>query len=301
MSKNVCVPIKSKLFKDLAKKLNINAESLEIAIKEWLNKGNEWSSDTDNILEEYLKKYFNINSTYYYSGKDIEKLKKAKVLIDSLDSNDVNTYRKAINVYNKAIKIFGKENVSLYKDYEGNYKVSISEPINNKEEFESNNIQERRTYIGLIDKLRPNQVFVFGSNTEGRHGAGAAKTAKDKFGAIYGQAEGPQGQSYAIITKDLTKDDKKHPSRTKEQIIEQIHKLYEYAKANPNKEFLVAYSSTGRNLNYYTNQEMAEMFANEEIPSNIVFEEGFNELVSNSNKTSNTITTPSRQETKEQN
>ena len=88
-------------------------------------------------------------------------------------------------------------------------------------------IQPRKTYTGLVNSLQDNQIFVFGSNTQGRHSAGAAKTARDKFGAIYGQAEGLQGQSYAIITKDLTKDDRKNPSRTKVQIIEQIHKLYE--------------------------------------------------------------------------
>ena len=47
-----------------------------------------------------------------------------------------------------------------------------------------------KTYTGIIEKLEPNQIFVFGSNTEGRHGKGAAKIARDKFGAIYGQAEG---------------------------------------------------------------------------------------------------------------
>lgn len=149
---------------------------------------------------------------------------------------------------------------------------------------------ERKTYKGVVNSLNNNQIFVFGSNTQGRHGLGAAKTAKDKFGAIYGQAEGIQGKSFAIITKDLTKDDKKHPSRTREQIEEQIHKLYEYAKQNPTKEFLVAYSSKGRNLNYYSNEDMASMFASEEIPSNIVFEEGFNKLVNQS------ISSSSRQE-----
>jgi hypothetical protein len=54
-----------------------------------------------------------------------------------------------------------------------------------------------------IIKLEPNEIFVFGSNTEGRHGAGAARTALIKFGAIYGQAKGLQGQSYAIITTEL--------------------------------------------------------------------------------------------------
>lgn len=46
-------------------------------------------------------------------------------------------------------------------------------------------------------------IFVFGSNTEGRHGKGAALTAKQKWGAIYGQPSGIQGRSYAIITKEL--------------------------------------------------------------------------------------------------
>lgn len=129
----------------------------------------------------------------------------------------------------------------------------------------------------MIQNLAPNQVFVFGSNTQGKHGKGAALTAKNKFGAIYGQAEGPQGQSYAIITKDLTKNT--HPSRTPEQIKEQIHNLYEYARENPDKEFLVAYSGNGTNLNAYSNQEMADMFGSEPIPNNIVFEQEFNKLI----------------------
>lgn len=142
---------------------------------------------------------------------------------------------------------------------------------------ESEEFTERKTYSGIIKSLEPNQVFVFGSNTQGRHGKGAALTARQKFGAVYGQAEGPQGQSYAIITKDLTKP--KHPSRTKEQIIEQIDKLYQYAKQNPDKEFLVAYSGIGANLNAYSNQEMADMFSSLDIPQNIVFEEDFYKLI----------------------
>lgn len=161
----------------------------------------------------------------------------------------------------------------------------------------SNSISSRKTYKGMINSLKDNQIFVFGSNTEGRHGLGAAKTAKDKFGAIYGQAEGLQGQSYAIITKDLIKDDKKNPSRTKEQIIEQIHKLYEFAKQNPDKEFLVAYSGTGKNLNYYSNEDMASMFASEIIPSNIIFEENFNNLVNQFNSTSSRPTETIKEET----
>ena len=148
----------------------------------------------------------------------------------------------------------------------------------NSFEYSKPSAIQRKTYSGMIQNLAPNQVFVFGSNTQGKHGKGAALTAKNKFGAIYGQAEGPQGQSYAIITKDLTKNT--HPSRTPEQIKEQIHNLYEYARENPDKEFLVAYSGKGTNLNAYSNQEMADMFSSEPIPNNIVFEQEFNELIS---------------------
>jgi len=53
---------------------------------------------------------------------------------------------------------------------------------------------------GFIDTLEPNEVFVFGSNTAGRHGKGAALTALRKFGAVYGVGEGLRGQSYAFPT-----------------------------------------------------------------------------------------------------
>lgn len=168
------------------------------------------------------------------------------------------------------------------KDYqtqkgEADAEAAYQQYLDNFEYSKPSAIQ-RKTYSGMIQNLAPNQVFVFGSNTQGKHGKGAALTAKNKFGAIYGQAEGPQGQSYAIITKDLTKNT--HPSRTPEQIKEQIHNLYEYARENPDKEFLVAYSGKGTNLNAYSNQEMADMFSSEPIPNNIVFEQKFNELIS---------------------
>lgn len=47
------------------------------------------------------------------------------------------------------------------------------------------------------------RIFVFGSNLAGRHGRGAALEAVQKWGAVYGQGIGLQGQSYAIPTKDF--------------------------------------------------------------------------------------------------
>lgn len=136
---------------------------------------------------------------------------------------------------------------------------------------------KRKTYSGFVTYLHDNQIFVFGSNTQGRHGKGAALTAKVKFGAIYGNPEGIQGKSFAIITKDLTKST--HPSRTTAQIINQIDKLYKYATLHPDKEFIVAYKCGDNNLNGYISNDMAKMFASIVIPQNIVFDKLFYELV----------------------
>ena len=51
-----------------------------------------------------------------------------------------------------------------------------------------------------ITHLEPDDIFVFGSNLEGIHMGGAARVAYNKFGAVWGQGVGIQGQSYAIPT-----------------------------------------------------------------------------------------------------
>lgn len=50
------------------------------------------------------------------------------------------------------------------------------------------------------------EVFVFGSNLAGIHGAGAAKIARQVYGAPYGAGMGFMGCSYAIPTKDRKVD-----------------------------------------------------------------------------------------------
>lgn len=119
-----------------------------------------------------------------------------------------------------------------------------------------------------------NTIFVFGSNPEGRHGAGAAKIAREQFGAIYGQGEGLQGNSYALPTKDLrVKENRGLRSIPESQIIESIRKLYDVAKQNPSKQFKIAYRNTNSaSLNGYTGLEMIDMFLKaDSIPSNIIF------------------------------
>lgn len=92
----------------------------------------------------------------------------------------------------------------------------------------------------LITELKPNQIFVFGSNLAGRHGKGAALYAKQHFGAIYGAGFGPQGQCYAIPTKD--KDIKTLPLST---IAEYLRKFQRYTLRHPELEFLLTPIGTG--------------------------------------------------------
>ncbi|MFA5396632.1 MAG: hypothetical protein WC346_11555 [Methanogenium sp.] len=102
-----------------------------------------------------------------------------------------------------------------------------------------------------ITSLKANEIFVFGSNTEGRHGKGAAKTAVDKFGAKYGKAKGRQGQSYAIITKDLSKGVRSIPL---DDIGVAISDLFDYAIDHPNLKFYV--TKLGSSLAGYTTEEI---------------------------------------------
>jgi hypothetical protein len=52
-----------------------------------------------------------------------------------------------------------------------------------------------------IVSLNENEIFVFGSNRAGIHGAGAALYAATHFGAVRGVGEGLTGRSYALPTK----------------------------------------------------------------------------------------------------
>lgn len=47
------------------------------------------------------------------------------------------------------------------------------------------------------------EIFVFGSNLSGIHGAGAARYALLHHGAVMGQGVGLQGSSYALPTKGV--------------------------------------------------------------------------------------------------
>lgn len=113
---------------------------------------------------------------------------------------------------------------------------------------------------GFITELDEDEIFVFGSNGVGAHLGGAAATAVAKFGAIYGQAEGLQGQSYAINTMDGF-----------EIMAEQVVRFIEFAKEHPELTFLV--TEIGCGIAGYTPEEVAPLFKNE--PKNVFLPKAF--------------------------
>ena len=103
-----------------------------------------------------------------------------------------------------------------------------------------------------IDTLLTGQIFVFGSNALGYHTGGASGTARKKFGAIWGQAEGLQGQSYAIPVdygKNIRKD---------KEVKEAVDRFVAFAKGHPELFFLV--TRVGCGIAGYHDDEMAQFF-----------------------------------------
>lgn len=105
-----------------------------------------------------------------------------------------------------------------------------------------------------ISRLKANQVFVFGSNLAGVHGAGAARFAHDKFGAEYGVGFGPTGQCFAIPTKDY--DIKTMPIS---EIKKYVDSFLEYARSQPDIIFLV--TKIGCGLAGLSVKSIAPMFS----------------------------------------
>ena len=114
--------------------------------------------------------------------------------------------------------------------------------------------------------MRP--VFVFGSNREGRHGAGAALAAVKEHGAIYGQASGRQGNSYAIVTKELRRG---HPPVGLFEVMRGVRKFLAYAKGHQDETFLV--TKVGCGLAGFDESIIRELFA--EAQSNCALPEGW--------------------------
>ena len=132
---------------------------------------------------------------------------------------------------------------NMYANYDD---MSEEEIRMKKRQFASEYYGERVT-PDHISQLKPNEIFVFGSNAAGHHAGGAANMAVNNFGAVWGQGEGLQGQSYAIPTMEGL-----------ENLEKAIDRFAQFADMHPELRFLV--TRIGCGIAGYTDRQIAPLF-----------------------------------------
>ena len=98
-----------------------------------------------------------------------------------------------------------------------------------------------------VNILADGEIFVFGSNFQGRHMGGAARVAQEKYGAVWGIGEGLQGQSYAIPTMEGL-----------ENLAPAVQRFTSFAKQHQELKFFV--TAIGCGIAGYQAEEIAPMF-----------------------------------------
>ena len=114
-----------------------------------------------------------------------------------------------------------------------------------------------------ITELKADEVFVFGSNLAGMHGAGAAWLAFQKFGAVMGCGVGLRGQSYAIPTMQ----------GGVETIKPYVDEFITFAKSRPDLFFYV--TRIGCGIAGFRDREIAPLFKEAAGVDNICLPKSF--------------------------
>lgn len=118
-----------------------------------------------------------------------------------------------------------------------------------------------------ITELQPGEIFVFGSNLEGHHGGGAALLAWKKWGAIWGQGAGLQGQTYGIPTMHGGPD----------SIKPYVDEFISFARQHPELTFLV--TEVGCGIAGFRPAEIAPLFRDAVDVENIHLPQRFWEVL----------------------
>ena len=123
-----------------------------------------------------------------------------------------------------------------------------------------------------ITHLEENEVFVFGSNKAGIHGAGAAYTARNLFGAKSGAGIGPTGSCYALPTKN-----EHFITMSLPEIEEEVQDLLRHAQVNKEQTFLI--TKIGCGLAGYKEEDIAPMFTEFLMLDNVTLPKEFCKII----------------------
>ena len=248
---NGCTPLYDALGKSLTTlhakiKDDENATAVVTVLTDgWENSSREWNSKMVRQLIEKLKEE---GWSFSYMGSDHN----VKEVTDLLSIENVVEFS---HDQNGASNTWERERSSrrAYYDkidmmYNGKSRFSKQEKLNMKRQFAKEYYAERVT-PNHVTHLEPNEIFVFGTNANGNHTGEAGSYAVQNFGAVNGQAEGLQGQSYAIPT-----------SGGFDEMIEAVYRFTEFAAEHSELRFLV--TPIGCGGSGYDAWDVARLFRN---------------------------------------
>lgn len=197
-----------------------------------------------------------------YAGRDV--LRKLLYLAYNKKDNNAFNENEGIIGQREAVTMIEKDIYLLLKG-----DVSLSGSNMELQDSDLSGDDKRNITPEWIDTLEDNEIFVFGCRNSGRHLDGASHFALENFGAIMGQREGRQGQSYAIPTIGGTIGLK--------EIRQSVETFTQYAEEHPELHFLVTPIGCGGGCR--RPEEIAPMFRRAAELHNVSLPESFLDII----------------------
>ena len=223
--------------KDSSVVVTVLTDGLENASREWR------VTDLRRLIEQLKEEGWSFS--YLGSAHDVKSVSDLLAIDNYVEfSHDIVGTRSS----------WAYEHSSRHTLYHKLHMMTTSEPGLTDEEILAHKRQFAREYHGprvtpdRIVSLESNEIFVFGSNASGFHAGGAAAKAMHDFGAIWGQGEGLQGQSYAIPTMEGL-----------ESMKAAVERFTQFATQHPELRFLV--TRVGCGIAGHTVREVAPLFS----------------------------------------
>ena len=207
------------------------------------NSSREWTAPALRSLIEKLKAE-GWTFSYMGSAHDVKEVTDLLAIENVLEfSHDVRGTRNSWSRDSSSKRAYYRKMNEMYSGGAGFSDVDLMEQ---KRRFAREYYGPRVTPDN-IRTLAPGEIFVFGSNIRGFHAGGAAAAAMDHFGAVWGQGEGLQGQSYAIPTMEGI-----------ESLKSAVERFTQFAAEHPELRFLV--TRIGCGIAGYTPATIAPLF-----------------------------------------
>lgn len=252
-SPNACTPLYDAIGNTVSrlKNIAINSDSIGkviIITDGYENASQEWNHSSVVELIESLKKKGWI-FTFMGANIDVEQTSRSLGIYSFIEFQKTDAgMREMFECERRSQRAYSKK-MSFMRRCKFFSKASEEEREQMLSSMNENYFTDyERIAPEFIQYLNPNEIFVFGSNLHGAHNGGAAQHAVANFGAIKGQAEGAQGQSYAIPTVGYPFPEVKKA----------IERFTEYVVLHPKQKFIL--TAIGCGNAGYTPRQIAPLF-----------------------------------------